>query len=305
MKKLFYLSLIFYNFFLLGQDTIYSTYGNKNYFIYINDENKYYLEPVLILNKSVFKDAYYVFFDSINRDKVRLAGEIVNYAKKGLWYSKDVKGITRKEEIFPIDTIEHLVIVINYDSLGKVENFSAQSNFRDLKINFNKNGIREFSEGGNEKHFLSKNYNILIDSNKIIQKEYWYSNGKFDGERVHKYLNGNLFWSQNYKNGLKIGKWQYGLINNTILCTEDYENDKLVKIIFVSGKTYVINDKEIDILEYYPNGKLRINGCVRDGKKIGDWKFYDETGALIGKTHHDDEGNCVGFTGQFKDIPFF
>ena len=34
---------------------------------------------------------------------------------------------------------------------------------------------------------------------------------------------------------------------------------------------------------YHPDGKVQISGKYKNGKQVGDWKYYDENGKAVDK----------------------
>ena len=38
---------------------------------------------------------------------------------------------------------------------------------------------------------------------------------------------------------------------------------------------------------YYPNGKLLMSGQMKENKEVGNWKYYDENGNLLGEAPYN------------------
>lgn len=39
--------------------------------------------------------------------------------------------------------------------------------------------------------------------------------------------------------------------------------------------------------DYYPNGKLLMSGQMKANKEVGNWKYYDENGNLLGEAPYN------------------
>ncbi len=78
-------------------------------------------------------------------------------------------------------------------------------------------------------------------SNKQIQMEGTYKDGKRDGKWVSWYDNGKVWSEGSFKNGKSDGK----------------------RIV------------------YFENGKIRYEGYYKEDTRIGKWSFYDENGRLL------------------------
>ncbi|MFN6084891.1 MAG: hypothetical protein ACK476_08185, partial [Fluviicola sp.] len=124
------------------------------------------------------------------------------------------------------------------------------------------------------------------------------------GEYYWAYEDKTLYAQHFYEKGLKVGTWKSGFKGSKeIWCTEIFENDLLKSISFSNSKAYKIEKGTIEILDYYPSGKLRLKGKVIDGVKFGKWLFYDENGKVIGEYNHDIKGNLISMYSQSESIP--
>ncbi|RYD76990.1 MAG: toxin-antitoxin system YwqK family antitoxin, partial [Sphingobacteriales bacterium] len=44
---------------------------------------------------------------------------------------------------------------------------------------------------------------------------------------------------------------------------------------------------------YYPDGRVKIKGELKNGERIGEWKFYDSTGKLEQLSLYNDEDELI------------
>ncbi|MEM6263077.1 MAG: hypothetical protein AAGI38_11260, partial [Bacteroidota bacterium] len=72
---------------------------------------------------------------------------------------------------------------------------------------------------------------------------------------------------------------------------EDYYRNKNLKV-----QTYLINREIPDstFIKYYPSGQIKEKGHLDEGKKIGEWIYYDSMGTEIEKTTEPGT-NHIGF----------
>ena len=96
-----------------------------------------------------------------------------------------------------------------------------------------------------------------------IQKNY--INGKFEGEWLEYYENGQLKIKRNYKDDKLEGESLWYHKNGQLESKGNFKDDK----------------KEGEWLHYRSNGKLWRKYYYKDGKKDGNWTWYDTYGNLI------------------------
>ena len=77
-----------------------------------------------------------------------------------------------------------------------------------------------------------------------------------------------------YENGQKksVINYSYDIVNGKM--TVYYDNGS----IFYEGN---MNDKDGTVKGYNQNGTLKFEGRIEKGRKVGNWKYYDEMGNLI------------------------
>jgi antitoxin component YwqK of YwqJK toxin-antitoxin module len=68
-----------------------------------------------------------------------------------------------------------------------------------------------------------------------------------------------------YKDGKREGKWTYWYENGKVWSEGTYKNGK------AEGRRTA----------YFENGKVRIDGSYKEDNRIGKWSFFDENGRLL------------------------
>lgn len=105
----------------------------------------------------------------------------------------------------------------------------------------------------------------------------------------------------------------YYLTKNQEICREIIIKDGMINIDFYYGKDNVIDEMilfydndEIQMIknragknsytikEFYRNGQLRSDYKITDGKKEGEYSYYDKDGGLIKKCEYKDDKVVVG-----------
>ena len=94
-----------------------------------------------------------------------------------------------------------------------------------------------------------------------------------DGPLVKYYANGVIKEKSYYMAGRRNGECQ-SFYPNGKLWSDDY---------FVDG---VLDGATI---AYYENGQKRYEGTMNKDKKIGQWKYYDESGKLVRTTNYSQK----------------
>tara|TARA_R110000868_G_scaffold330624_1_gene591604 strand:- start:6713 stop:7633 length:921 start_codon:yes stop_codon:yes gene_type:complete len=116
--------------------------------------------------------------------------------------------------------------------------------------------------------FFSCNKNLKkeYDEEGRLIKVYNEINGKIEGAYKEYYASGNLKVIKNFKNGF---------VRDTSFFYHDKSNEHIAAIVvFLDGN---INKKT----SYYLNGKIKDEGFINnEGKKKGNWNFYDKKGNL-------------------------
>ncbi len=113
-------------------------------------------------------------------------------------------------------------------------------------------------------------------SNKVIEKHpdgstklIHYFKEKAEGDELYKseefYENGIKRMEGFYKNNQPHGRWTSRYSDGTLWSTGEYHEGNLHGIQTV----------------YHPNGQKYYEGSFDNGIRIGEWKFWDESGTLV------------------------
>ena len=94
--------------------------------------------------------------------------------------------------------------------------------------------------------------------------------GKFDGEWVTYYNNGQLFEKGEYKDGKEEGEWVIYSRNGLLITKGEYKDGKRIG----------------EWVDYWTNGNLHTKGEYKDGKRIGEWVYYHQDGSFNSKKIH-------------------
>lgn len=170
-----------------------------------------------------------------------------------------------------------------------------------------------------------------------LQEEYNFLNGERDGNFKEYYTNGKLAASGQYKAGKQVGISEAYFINGELKTKVeldesgkengtntwyDIDGKKYLDYTFVKGDLKMVTftdkngvssvlaekkGKKIDYKTNYPNGQLSREVSIIDGKKEGQFKYYDYYGNLTSvELYKNDElvdSICNYFSnGQIKSI---
>ena len=127
-----------------------------------------------------------------------------------------------------------------------------------------------------------------------LWKKHTYRNGQLNGKFVNYYTKTGVEETVgNYVNGKKSGNWNsyyssgrkklsgdYSNGHRQGVFTEWYENGQKKSVINYSYEGNM-NDKDGTVKGYNQNGTLKFEGRIEKGRKVGNWKYYDEMGNLI------------------------
>lgn len=129
---------------------------------------------------------------------------------------------------------------------------------------------------------------IWYYENGAIRREENYINGKEDGEVIEYSEDGEILEQGEYFDGLKEGEW--------VLNTGDYIEKGTYAEGMMQGEwtgrykstnklafkgNYIENEPDGKHSYYYPNGRKMLEGKYQLGRKVGDWKRYDNQGLLV------------------------
>ncbi len=138
-------------------------------------------------------------------------------------------------------------------------------------------------------------------SNGAIELEGRFINGKEEGVFEWKYKNGKPKWIEKYSNGKPV---------DTTFCF--YKTGKLKRKVFpsltgnrqaieyyetgeIKIKSFLNNSEYIDSIwtAYFKNGKIKEQGYLHNGSKIGYWKFYNAATNQVDSVDQTDKSKVV------------
>ena len=98
-----------------------------------------------------------------------------------------------------------------------------------------------------------------------------------DGECTHYYYNKQKKNEGSYKNGKKTGTWNYWYKNGKKKEKIQYKDgvENVIAAWNKDGKPLLDNGTG-EYTGYHDNGVIRTTGMYRDGKREGEWKWWDE-----------------------------
>jgi antitoxin component YwqK of YwqJK toxin-antitoxin module len=159
------------------------------------------------------------------------------------------------------------------------------------------------------KNGLKDGYNVWNYENGNKYEECTYKNGKRNGTELHYREDGSLNSKRNLWNGIEDGKQYHYYGNGQLWYIETYDkgHQRGLRLEYykngqLSRRQNYIDNMILDgeVLEYYPNGNLRLKYHVKDGSHPTKWNpehgwFYEfyENGILKNKAHFKN-GNQDG-----------
>ena len=164
-----------------------------------------------------------------------------------------------------------------------------------------------------------------------------YKNGKPDGELTAYKISGKLDFRDLYSNGVKNGRHEAWYTNGRLMEEGTYTNDEKSgewktyseagKVILTVPSNYAAKitayrKNELKILsdntahadgeaeQKYSNGKTQSRGSYYQGKKAGEWRYYNKQGDIVLRENYD-EGKLYGVQTYYnsygtiiKEVPF-
>ncbi|MES2589179.1 MAG: toxin-antitoxin system YwqK family antitoxin [Bacteroidota bacterium] len=137
-----------------------------------------------------------------------------------------------------------------------------------------------------------------MKNGKMVQ---YFQNGKIslnttflddqpNGAYVDFYENGTKKKEGKLSSGTMVGTWKHYFDNGKISLEEarnvEGKLNGAYKGFYANGQQKYISayvngvENCATYKEWHENGKIKMEGEVKDGKEFGDWKFYDENGIL-------------------------
>jgi len=129
--------------------------------------------------------------------------------------------------------------------------------------------------------------------------------------------NGKLSEETNYgETGKKTGIYKEFSLDGNLILELTYKGEEIISYVTYNSKGEVVSQKEkkkkeLEFVDYYDNGKKRLEGNYYKGKYIGTWKYYNQYGTLTKELVYNDEGNLEGTckwyfdNGQIETLKIF
>lgn len=138
---------------------------------------------------------------------------------------------------------------------------------------------------------LSRNnpWNGCIEEGNLL-------NGKKEGT-WHVYHKGIICLIENWKNGIKEGLQTTYLgprskIYNTEMYVNNIRNGECISYYcgtMISKEIFKNDVRHGSSITYHDNGHVRSIGTYNNGKRIGNWEFYDSNGCYTYSKYYDSE----------------
>ena len=153
-------------------------------------------------------------------------------------------------------------------------------NYKNGMLNGNSFDFDEFGRLTSSLEYVNnaKNGKEIKISNGIVTNENNYVNGQLNGEAKSYYSNGTVRSNGNYSrnfrndNGKKklIENYQNGIITEILGYSRNGSKEREMKLVNGNG----------NFTQYYDNGKIKVQGALRNYKAYGNWSFYNKDGYL-------------------------
>jgi antitoxin component YwqK of YwqJK toxin-antitoxin module len=144
----------------------------------------------------------------------------------------------------------------------------------------NGNVETEISFIGDEDHRQIKDFYENGNIEKIYYKKSWEN----DGEFITYYESGKIEQIGRFQKGKRVGRWKWF-----------YENQQLKKAIDLQPHAEWIFDVTGEYLEFYPDGKLKVEGKFKKGDFVEKYIYYDESGDILFKVTSFEESENWDF----------
>ena len=128
-----------------------------------------------------------------------------------------------------------------------------------------------------------KNGKEVKISNGVVTNENTYSNGQLNGEAKSYYSNGVVRSDGNYSRNYRNGQWTWNYDNGKKKLIENYQNGIITDILGYSRNGSKEREMKLvngngNFTQYYDNGKVKVQGTLRNYKAYGNWTFYNKDG---------------------------
>ena len=154
-------------------------------------------------------------------------------------------------------------------------------------IDFYGNGNSKFGRLTSSLEYVNnaKNGKEIKISNGIVTNENNYVNGQLNGEAKSYYSNGTVRSNGNYSRNFRNGQWTWNYDNGKKKLIENYQNGIITEILGYSRNGSKEREMKLvngngNFTQYYDNGKIKVQGALRNYKAYGNWNFYNKDGYL-------------------------
>jgi len=211
------------------------------------------------------------FIDYHENGRIKLQGKYISGRKEGSWREYNTRGKLVKTSIY---------------SGGKVIDIEAQDIIKDLAVYFDNGRIKEQGKTKNGKrHGMWKFYD---ERGKLISTTN-YAKGsvlqKQKSQKIEKSLvyhnNGRLKEEGFTKNGKKNGAWKSYTSKGKLIKSVIYANGEIIRVDALEGINGSQKIDEKANVTYHDNGRIKTIGKLKKNKKHGEWREYDERGAVV------------------------
>jgi antitoxin component YwqK of YwqJK toxin-antitoxin module len=114
----------------------------------------------------------------------------------------------------------------------------------------------------------------------VIQMKGAYTNDRKDGIFLY-YSHHNTYTSAGrYVNNKSVGRWQTFHENGKLESDIYYRNNYFLKDLWTADGEHVVSNGSGKLVEYYPNGVVKLEGEYRKGNKHGRWIGHFQNGLI-------------------------
>lgn len=160
-------------------------------------------------------------------------------------------------------------------------------NYKNGMLNGNSFDFDEFGRLTSSLEYVNnaKNGKEIKISNGIVTNENNYVNGQLNGEAKSYYSNGTVRSNGNYSRNFRNGQWTWNYENGKKKLIENYQNGIITEILGYSRNGSKEREMKLvngngNFTQYYDNGKIKVQGALRNYKAYGNWNFYNKDGYL-------------------------
>ena len=169
----------------------------------------------------------------------------------------------------------------------EMEILKLYRNYRNGMLNGNSFDFDEFGRLTSSLEYVNnaKNGKEIKISNGIVTNENNYVNGQLNGEAKSYYSNGTVRSNGNYSRNFRNGQWTWNYDNGKKKLIENYQNGIITEILGYSRNGSKEREMKLvngngNFTQYYDNGKIKVQGALRNYKAYGNWNFYNKDGYL-------------------------